>query len=1011
MATHPSGSAARLLRLGVAAAIQYAGARTRRQYVQALLLLAALGPGARKALDDELGGRDPDVPKLAADASSLLVPKSLQALIETLSDLAIAVGGWLLTLFSAAWAVFGLLAEALLGTVASALREGERFTFSTHLAEFQRQWEGVRNRIAGAFDAQKGWRMLPARDADTPEAIGVRSSGTVVTFSFCAQQRPYRDSGRRVEYRLAAGGVLESRRQQGALHGEAGMSRWEHFSHAVSYHVKRGGEPARVDFDMLAASNDRVFVKARGRADFYFGVPDHLFAGTGSGDIERVPSIYFKLDPEPDEDNTGLVAQISKGGGGLRDYPPDHPQAERLPFLHAAFGMGAMPAMLVSVERDVLYRLDTRPPRLGSGTIPKTLHDPDDPTTLAVQPGNRYEYRLLPTLPPAEVSIPEFAFDRVLSIGVGNYHFYESWSEDHGGEIQWLRKLGWHNLPLDSAMYATLNGPITDGDGAIDGTCNFYVLARLKRQNGTPRYGILWCDEQTFFTKRWRLLDPRDIEPWRMDPPHDINLSVHAMLRNDRQGGLFGGQYAFDEQAFLDSDPFEQGWVDDSSRMAVSRQVVAVSGSRGGRPQLFSINYSYGSVDRRWRTRALPGEAKGAAPANAADLKLLLESLQIREDMTVSIAGRSGVAPGAVAGRWFQRYLPCHRRHPVERFDHAWRFLPQAAWDRVAQFSHLGVLADVAGRTQYYGVDLLAADGSPLDAELHVALDGALVEDRNDSLFIRARKFKWGLFARPGEVERYLESDLPQAIREDREIESLLDTFFFDWSKPPQVGEYRRSRTSMFHEHARFRLLHRGSLGWILVWDDKRDDDLIAISELPRRAALSVVLEAPRVSPGAMAAIDPGAAVPGHGVAVRELSRRPGLIEVGIARHVRVTMPPCVEAVFFHPLDAAAGWVELSIETPLPALDARANLWKCHVACYPAGALEPLVLSGKGLLIDDCRHEAIAGGTRFTWSTPIFAPTGRRDIFTEGGAATQALCVWFENAIGQVSTPDRWVFD
>jgi hypothetical protein len=66
-----------------------------------------------------------------------------------------------------------------------------------------------------------------------------------------------------------------------------------------------------------------------------------------------------------------------------------------------------------------------------------------------------------------------------------------------------------------------LNGPLSDGDQFADGTCNFYILVRLA-ENG--RFVVLYCDEQTLFTQRWRLAHPIDKEwvtfeernfPWR----------------------------------------------------------------------------------------------------------------------------------------------------------------------------------------------------------------------------------------------------------------------------------------------------------------------------------------------------------------------------------------------------------------------------------------------------------------------------------------------------------------
>jgi hypothetical protein len=189
--------------------------------------------------------------------------------------------------------------------------------------------------------------------------------------------------------------------------------------------------------------------------------------------------------------------------------------------------------MIVTVEPKRWYRLDTRPPLFG---VTERLHgvsNDDDVAALGTRLASEYLGRPLSgTDAVIKRRKGEFEFDRVLSLGVGNYHYYESWIEDHGGEIQSLHQSGPFGLPLNVSLYGIFNGPLWDGDGACDGTCNFYILVQLKHKYH-PRFGILWCDEQTYFTKRWRLLDPRDIEPSKVDLPHSLNLSLCAALARD----------------------------------------------------------------------------------------------------------------------------------------------------------------------------------------------------------------------------------------------------------------------------------------------------------------------------------------------------------------------------------------------------------------------------------------------------------------------------------------------
>ena len=74
------------------------------------------------------------------------------------------------------------------------------------------------------------------------------------------------------------------------------------------------------------------------------------------------------------------------------------------------------------------------------------------------------------------------------------------------------------------------NGPVFDGDGYIDGTCNFYALSRAsgrarRRRAAEPRergYALLYQDEQSYFSKRWRLVHPDDggrVRSLRPTPP------------------------------------------------------------------------------------------------------------------------------------------------------------------------------------------------------------------------------------------------------------------------------------------------------------------------------------------------------------------------------------------------------------------------------------------------------------------------------------------------------------
>ena len=108
-------------------------------------------------------------------------------------------------------------------------------------------------------------------------------------------------------------------------------------------------------------------------------------------------------------------------------------------------------------------------------------------------------------------------YKEVLDLGVGYSHWSEQWHTHFGGEIHSLlaTRPSFQQERYNLMQYRFLNGPVVDGDAFNDGTSNFYMLVKLEPPvttgHGLPqRYAILWIDEQTYFTQRWRLLHPTD---------------------------------------------------------------------------------------------------------------------------------------------------------------------------------------------------------------------------------------------------------------------------------------------------------------------------------------------------------------------------------------------------------------------------------------------------------------------------------------------------------------------
>lgn len=262
-------------------------------------------------------------------------------------------------------------------------------------------------------------------------------------------------------------------------------------------------------------------------------------------------------------------------------------------------------------------------------------------------------------------------------------------------------------------------------------------------------------------------------------PPDDVNLSVHALVEADNQQSLIGGQYSFDRDKFLQSDPGHKGWLNENSRLAGARQALVVNGRKGSKNWLFSITYSYGCVDYCWRIRELPTRA-------ADDF----DRMRMREDLTIMIPtlATSTLPPGC----WVQRYLPADRKFPADgRFRHPWRFLPEAAAQRLDRYPYFGVLAEVDQRVQYYRIELIKIDGQEIpDAArpaLEAALEGVRLCDHQDQLYIRARKFKWGLLNDLPALEEWLVDDnqLPGKIASGTEIEAITEKLFASYKDPP----------------------------------------------------------------------------------------------------------------------------------------------------------------------------------------------------------------------------------
>jgi hypothetical protein len=427
------------------------------------------------------------------------------------------------------------------------------------------------------------------------------------------------------------------------------------------------------------------------------------------------------------------------------------------------------------------------------------------------------------------ITLRSINYCKVLDIGVGHAHWHEQYEGITGGELQPLRAspiIG----PIDYAfLYRMVNGPVRDGDGYIDGTCNLYALVQLKSDDTIKRdpryrdpvrdssakigagvpdaYALLYIDEQSYFTQRWRLVHPDDFRGLMF-------ALVDDLTRNP-------GRYNWNSQTYW--CPFRAGHIGSKSRLAVSRQVLLVNGEDdSGTPVIYSLNFSFSTMDRTWRWRKMPDGAlvryfddQAMVRGDETIATDVLESvypqtIRLREDMTVHIKGTHV----GVTGRWYQRYLPATNLpiplasellpgRPGTGYAHAWKFLPELAFQRADRFSHFGVYDTVDSRTQYYLVEPF----SDVDAQNLAAGGPGPWIDQGRQLHVNALKFWWAAPLRPPEIVV--------------NVENLY------------VGPPPKRPPSIFNLETRLRIVKRGSR-WLAMHWDKRDDDLMPFAGCPR---------------------------------------------------------------------------------------------------------------------------------------------------------------------------------
>ena len=387
-----------------------------------------------------------------------------------------------------------------------------------------------------------------------------------------------------------------------------------------------------------------------------------------------------------------------------------------------------------------------------------------------------------------------------------------------------------------------------------------------------------------------------------------------------------------------------------------------------GRQELYSINYSWSTSDHSWRWRAIPD---GAATMTLSDddtkagtetiaisisqpARVYTQTVRLREDTTLHMKGTRARANGTVdVGRWFQKYLPANRN-----------MSPAAS-------------------------ALVAATPPPKPADGYMHPWEFLPE----ATFTRADAFShFGVYDTVNSRGQYYlvdldETMLPAGLGENArwddltgQLTVLADKFNWEFLARRQPPIETHHFQSMFTPgRIMLKLVKRAPLGWIAMHWDKRDDDLRAFDKLPKTVQLS------------------------HG---------DSSLEVTIKSHVQVWRWPEVQeaVVTVHRSRDQITSATISFFSNQPEPGLGDNVWRVRIAAIPvAGGVVPLFdrersgnFTRRDLnnywydcewIVNDANERALA-----------------EQFCTEEGRLRHGSSVWFEDAVGHVSTAERTRF-
>ena len=802
----------------------------------------------------------------------------------------------------------------------------------------------------------------------------------------------YKETGKRYEFTLGIDGRVTASHPDGTK---------TILDKARSFTEKRKGVdlPTAPSFDLIAANNGRVFAKAAGKDDFYFMTMDDAFIQWDPVQAKEVsiPGTYFKLDPEfkqPGEQVLDLLETTKP----ITLF--DGPASERLPVFKRVLLRELSDMMIGDIKPGVWNQLDCRPPQNVMALAVRDL----TPAAMAVYvaicavaPGvgialgigffiyslvkGETPFQTMFNLPDSDAAVadavatytpitytrdgdpnpikpPAISFSKVLDIGVGNVHLFQNYQRNVGCEMQ-----AQVDVPFYIDLYQFFNGPCADGDGYCDGTINYYAL--VQNDKG---FALLFQDEQAYFSKRWRLVSPDDDAGAMFSLMHD--LSSQPLYQWDRE------KY----WSPFDSKPGLPQHINAQSRLAVAAQVLLVTGFDpvAKRSKIYSINTSWGTMDRTWRWRELPltdpadpnlpivvkfftsDVDAGNESIAASGTTVYPQTIRLRDDMTINL---KGTRDGTV-GRWYQRYLPLDnslvpprealvtgRQMPATGYTHGWKFMPETTFQLVDKFQFFGAYdEELDTRTQYYDAQPVPGD------ETKFANPGPWVDDARQ-LFVSQWKFKW----------------------ED----------------PDRLGWKTIETPSIYYPDTRLRIEKKGSR-WIATFWDKRDDDIKSFEKLPKVVTLK------RLEPDGTFAKNPDGTI---------LTAR---ITIG-ANHRLVPTPVVKTAYFWLEPNGMAGFAfEATSAAALLETVSKVRMASLEGVAAPVAGDATRVIARVNKFLNqstDGSFIPIIGQTfEFRWTPTDTDRTLLQQHGTAGGETQFATSIWFENIIGNVALPEKIIW-